>query len=256
MVRDLGRRFVHSMKVETYIVTWNREDTIHLTLSYYLNLGKVVLYDNFSDDRTREIAEGMGADVRLFGRAGQLDDQCYLDIKNHAWKKSKADWVIIVDADEILYHPNLAQRLQEATANGVTIFRPQGFSVYSDRMPLESWLEIETGFKDDKYSKLCCFNPQKITDIGYIYGCHEVGRRFPQGVVNFSNDLYLLHYHGVGGVERMIARHEKYAERLSPLNRRWGLGKEYENTPESKRKWFQQQKEKSYSFQSLLSLGE
>lgn len=240
------------MRIETYVITWNREDCIHLTLSYYLNFGKVILFDNFSDDRTREIAEAMGADVRLFGRAGQLDDQCYLDIKNHAWKRSKADWVIVVDDDEILYHPQLAQKLQQATAQGITIFKPQGYSLYSDQMPKESFLEVNTGFKDDKYSKLCVFNPQKITDIGYIYGCHEVGRRFPQGVVNFSNDLYLLHYHGVGGVDRMISRHKKYAERRSPLNKKWGLGKEYDYEAESKRKWFKEQKDKSSKLEFLF----
>ena len=234
--------------IETYIITWNREDSIHLTLSYYLNIGRVILYDNFSTDRTRDIAEAMGAEVRLFGTAGQLDDGLYLDIKCRAWKQSKADWVIVVDDDEILYHPDLVMKLQEATARGVTIFKPQGFSIYSNEMPRESFLEVLNGFDDAKYSKLCVFNPSRVTDIGYIYGCHEVKSGHPKGHIVMENDLYLLHYHGVGGVQRMIARHEQYAQRLSPLNKRWGLGKEYGNSAESKRVWFKQQIEKCYTF--------
>jgi len=226
------------MKIETFIICWDREDTIHLTLSYYLKLGKVFLYDNFSTDKTREIAESMGADVRLFGTAGVLDDGVYLDIKNHVWKRSNADFVIVVDDDEILYHPDLMMKLEQAKAEGYTVIKPKGFSIYSNEMPKESWLEVMTGFVDEKYSKLCCFNPKKITDIRYVYGCHEAN---PKGEVYLKNDLALLHYHGVGGVERMISRHKLYSERLSPLNKRWDLGKEYTDSGESKREWFKNQ---------------
>lgn len=247
----MGRLSFHPMK-EAYIITWNREDVIHLTIRHYQSLGfKVILYDNFSTDRTREVADGCGADVRLFGRAGVLDDGVYLDIKNHAWKNSKADWVFVGDDDEIIYHPNFGEVLQQADRTGVTIFKPKGFSIYSDQMPKEDFLEIKTGFFDSKYDKLCLFKPSKVTDIGYIEGCHRVREGFPKGVLNFSTDMYLLHYHGIGGVERMIARHKLYAERLSERNRRWGLGKEYADSEQSKRQWFKDQIARSSPFHHL-----
>lgn len=246
---QLGRCFIRAMKLEAYIITWNREDTIHLTIGHYHSLGfKVILYDNFSIDRTREIAEELGADVRLFGTAGVLDDGVYLDIKNHAWKRSTADWVFVGDDDEILYHPQFGEVLQRSERERVTIFKPRGFSVYSEQMPKESFLDIQTGFWDEKYSKLCLFNPSKVSDIGYIEGCHAVRRGYPKGQLTFSEDMYLLHYHGIGGAERMIARHKLYAERLSERNRRWGLGKEYGDTPQSKRVWFKEHMEKSFTF--------
>ena len=49
------------MTVETYIIAWNREDTINLTINHYKKLGRVILYDNFSDDRTRDVAAECGA---------------------------------------------------------------------------------------------------------------------------------------------------------------------------------------------------
>ena len=234
-----------SLRIETYILTWNREDTIHLTLKHYLAMGPVKLYDNFSDDRTREIAESMGADVRLFGRAGVLDDGVYLDIKNHEWKKSKADWVIVVDDDEILL-PSPADDL-----NGVmdsTILKPNGFSVFSNEMPKEDWLELKTGVQDNNYSKLCCFRPDRITDINYVYGCHEAR---PKGDVRIYNGGFtLLHYRAVGGVERLIKRHQEYEPRRqrSVINMKWNLGAHYRDTvehPENTRKWFAENLEKS-----------
>lgn len=221
------------MKIETFILTWNREDTIHLTLKYYLAFGPVVLYDNFSDDRTREIAESMGADVRLFGRAGVLDDGVYLDIKNHCWKRSKADRVIVVDDDEILLMPE--------EIHG-TILKPKGFSVFSKYMPKDDWLELQSGVWDDNYSKLCCFRPDQITDINYVYGCHQAK---PKGNVEIIEAGHLLHYRAVGGADRLIERHKLYEPRRqrSPINMKWDLGGHYRKTvenPEETRKWFQE----------------
>lgn len=235
------------MKIETYIITWNREDTIALTLKHYLRLGKVFLFDNFSDDRTREIAEEMGADVRLFGTAGVLDDGVYLDIKNRAWQKSTADWVIVVDDDEILYHPDLAMELERIGREGFTMIKPQGWGMFSNKMPKEEWTEIMTGVKDDNYSKMCVFNPKYVTDIRYVYGCHEAN---PRGFVRTYYGLNLLHYWGVGGADRIIKRHLEYEPRRqrSRINMRWNLGHRYAETaknPDTTRKWFTENLERS-----------
>ena len=45
-------------------------------------------------------------EVIPYSTGGKINDFKYLEIKNNAWKKSrgKADWVIVVDMDEFLYH--------------------------------------------------------------------------------------------------------------------------------------------------------
>ena len=231
----VGRCFVHKMNLEAYIITWNREDTIHFTIQHYQSFGcKVILFDNFSTDTTRDIAERMGCDVRLFGRAGELDDQTYLDIKNHAWKRSEADFVIVVDDDEILWHPRLLEELKEAKARGNTIFETRGFNIHSDLMPVNDWLDIQTGEQNANYSKTCIVDPKKVKDIRYHFGCHYSR---PVGELNYHPvKLYLLHYRDVGGVERLIARHKLYQGRLSEVNKRYNLGHHYTESEQSKRK--------------------
>ena len=232
------------LKIETHIVTWNREDTIHLTVSYYNQFSKVIVHDNHSTDQTARICRALGSEVRRFGTE-KLDELEYLKVKNHVWKGSHADLVIVVDDDEILWHPNLQQELEYIVGSGATLVHPQGFCIYSNEMPQISWTEILTGQKDDKYSKYCCFDPKRIQEINYVPGCHEAK---PKGDIREVNKLFLLHYMAVGGPERMIARHRQYAKRLSDFNKKWGCGKEYTFSPESKRAWFQERLESSVHF--------
>ncbi len=212
------------MKVEAYIIAWHESETIALTIKHYKRIcDKITIFDNFSTDNTKDIAESLGCEVRLFGVAGQLNDAEYLKIKNHAWKGSDADWVIVCDCDEIL---NVSREtLEEHAKEGDTILKTQGWNMYSNEMPKDAWFEVRTGIKDDSYSKLICFNPKALLEIGYVYGCHEAK---PQGNVKLSGHSYnLYHFRAVGGVSRMIKRHEQYRERLSPINKKWGLGSHY-----------------------------
>jgi glycosyltransferase involved in cell wall biosynthesis len=241
------------MQIEAHILAWNREDTIAFTIKHYQSFcSEVTIYDNYSTDRTREIAESLGADVVTFGREGVLDDAEYIAIKNNCWKGSDADWVIVVDDDEILsgYYISVTNQLKLAQDSGATIIKPQGFNIYSNIMPKETWLELKKGILDDNYSKLCCFNPKAIKDIGYIYGCHDAR---PKGRVRIVEKLWLLHYRAVGGVERLIDRHHEYEPRRqkSQINMRWDLGKHYRQSveyPDLVRQEFKECLERSVPF--------
>lgn len=217
-------------RVEAYIIAWNKEETIGFTIQHYKRFcNQVILYDNFSTDRTRDIAEAFGADVRLFGISGVLDDAEYLKIKNNCWKGSNADFVIVLDDDEILYEESITLILRDARMNGQTIFKPQGYNMHSDAMPKKEWLEITTGWKDDDYSKLCIFDPKSV-DIGFQYGCHTHQKDFPKGRLIYGpNKIYLLHYCFIGGVDRIIKRWAEYEPRRqkSSVNIRWNLGHRY-----------------------------
>ena len=151
------------MNIEVYIIAFNEAEIIEKTVKHYLGFcSRVIIFDNFSTDNTREAATAAGAEVRMFGINGVLSDKQYLMIKNTEWKKSTADWVIVCDADEILWHPSLEEALKEKC----TIFQTYGWNVYSEEMP-ESLLDIKTGFYDGNYSKSVIFNPKAIKEINY-----------------------------------------------------------------------------------------
>lgn len=218
------------MSIEAYIVTWNREDIIHLTINHYKQFcSKVVIYDNFSDDRTRDIAEEMGCEVRLFGKAGELNDKHYLEIKNNCWKGSSADYVIVCDDDEIL--------VGEFESAKESIIRTQGYEMFSTMVPRETWLEVNTGTENHNYSKWIAFDPKRIREINYVYGCHVAN---PIGDISLTEEkMMLLHYRSIGGPERLIDRQRLYIDRLSQVNKNFGLGHHYLQSEDQKRReWY------------------
>lgn len=232
------------MTCEAYIIAWQEAEIIGLTIKHYQHFcTNIIVFDNHSTDRTREIAAEMGAEVRLFGIPGVLDDKEYLKIKNNAWKGSKADWVIMVDCDEILWHPNINKVLSE---EGYSIFATQGWDIVSHDVPRETLTSVSNGYAYSNYSKSAIFNPRMIREIGYVYGCHQAK---PAGLIRYSPHLLMLfHYSNIGGPERLCHRHAAYRARLSENNKRWGLGIHYTLTDEQRTKEWHEKLAKSSEF--------
>lgn len=206
--------------IEAFILAFNEEETIHFTIKHYQKFcSRITILNNHSTDRTVEIAKAMGCRIKNFGSPGILNDRDYINIKNECWKESRANWVIVCDADEVLELPRVT--IPKIGTNP-TIFKTQGWNVFSHEMPKEYWLEITNGHPEENYSKTVIFNPQEITDINFRIGCHVSS---PRGNVVWSDTtLTLFHYRNVGGPQRLVDRHNIYRPRMSEenLQRQWG----------------------------------
>jgi glycosyltransferase involved in cell wall biosynthesis len=226
------------MKVEVHIVAWNEAETIALTIKHYKEFSdNIIIHDNHSDDDTVKISLAMGCQVRVFGTKGVLDDRDYTNLKNNCWKGSTADWVILVDADEIL-DVNRGM-LAAATLGKSTIFKTYGWNVFIHNVPRESWVDFTDGFHDDNYSKWCIFDPKAIKEINYVHGCHVAK---PKGDLRWAyKTLTLFHYRNVGGPDRLVKRHAEYRKRLSAWNIQWKAGDHYNYDDERRiREWEEQ----------------
>jgi hypothetical protein len=223
-----------TMKIHVYSLCWNEERFLPYFLRHYCPIAeKIAIYDNLSEDRSVEIIKSFpNTQVRPYSTAGQLRDDAFLYIKNQTWKESRgqADWVIIVDTDELLWHANLLGYLEECKQKGVSIPVPIGYEMISDAFPSaegQVYEEIKRGTLFHEYSKLCIFNPDLIQDINYGPGCHLAA---PQGqvVVDQRGDLKLLHYRFLG-LDYVLPRFEARRSRMSELNKakRWGAQYEY-----------------------------
>lgn len=232
------------MKIHVFICVWNEIDILEKVIRHHYEYAdKVTVLDNYSTDGSKELAEAWSCEVIQYGTK-LFDDSENQKIKNNIWKGSDADFVIICDCDECLYLPIDDQaKLKtwlwgQKYVHGATIIRTIGWQIMSDKMPEDRLIDILNGYRFDNYSKFVCFDPNQIQEINFNPGSHRID---PIGMVVYSKDeLYLLHYKHIGGVQRTIDRYKILQKRLSKNNRKNGWGIHYNRTPASLREEWNQ----------------
>ena len=223
------------MTIEAHLLHWQEKDIMPFVIRHYQRFcDRIVIHDNHSKDGSAELALSLGCEVITFGDEF-FNDQHNMDVKNNCWKGSKADWVIVADFDEVLLCSDPAGiRYFLSARTHRTIFKTNGWQVMSNYMPIDDILEITNGYHFANYSKSIVFNPHAITDMNYSPGAHKCN---PQGDVRWSTEeLYVLHYKHIGGVQRTIDRYKQYQKRMSKVNRQKGWGIHYQQTPAQLRK--------------------
>lgn len=208
--------------VTIHVITYNEEILIEFFINHYRkNFPNCIikLYDNYSTDNTVNIAKKYGCEINYYDSNDKLSDSKFLEIKNHCWKNSTTDWVIVCDCDELI-NINHIDLIKEQN-NGTTIIKFDGYTLinYENDIQLKN---IKYGFKDEIYSKSVLFNSKKIKEVNYSPGCHTC---HPIGEVKWSLLNYkLLHYKFLN-VNYTISRYKLFAERLSDenLQKRWSI---------------------------------
>ena len=99
-------------KISALILAKNEERNIEDCINTVLFCDEVLVIDDFSADRTKEIAESLGARVLQRGMNGDWGGQQTFAIQN-----AKYEWVLFVDADERISQP-LAEEIMETVAKG------------------------------------------------------------------------------------------------------------------------------------------
>jgi glycosyltransferase involved in cell wall biosynthesis len=208
------------MKIETYILVHNEEKIMPYLMRHYRQFSDVFILENNCTDRSVEIAESHGAKIRRYDVPDELDDKVFLDIKNNCWKDSNADWVIVGDADEFIYHPEIIKVLQESKA---TIIQPKLFEMFSEKFPTtdgQIYDEVKTGVPGGP--KMHLFKPSEIKEINYGMGCHFA---FPEGNIILDEDSGIITLHmRYLSLESVLERTERGHRRMSTFNRNGGWG--------------------------------
>lgn len=211
------------MKVEVFTIAWNEERYIKQFIDYYNWADKITVYDNCSTDNTARIAKDSGCIVIPYGKDEQ-DNKVMLEVKANCWKDSKADWVIVCDVDEWLYHKDgMRKTLEFINTTEATIIETVGYSMISEEYkPLK---EVDTGFYDatGNSNKCVCFRPDRIDDMGWSIGCHRCEPIGDVKAITYPG-IMLLHYHLIGRKE-VKERFNDYASRMSKsdLKNKYGL---------------------------------
>ncbi len=217
--------------VHVYTLCKNEIEILPFFLAYYETIAdKIIIFDNESTDGSQEyIKKHPKCTLIEFKTNNLLRDDIQRLIKNSAWKESKgiADWVIVSDIDEFLFHKDLKKQLLFCKKNGVTIPRVAGFNMLSEEFPKPGRPitdQVKYGAYSTVYCKFIVFDPNKIEDINYVVGGHFIE---PEGEVNYGKGYLfkLLHYKLLGNPHRLQKRWQEMGDSLSQVNvtNNWGI---------------------------------
>jgi len=221
------------VRIHHYSTCWNEAGVVGFFFRHYEALiTRFVVYDDGSTDGSLDILRAEPrVEIRRLPRS-RPDSYILsgLDHANNCWKESRghADWVIIGNIDEHLYHPSLAEYLQRCTDAGITAIPALGYQMLSDTFPpLDAKLRetVTRGAPWHQMNKLVLFNPDAVREINYDTGLHTAK---PEGDIRYPerDELLLLHYKYLGR-DYTNARHAELRSGLREMDVANGWGHKY-----------------------------
>jgi hypothetical protein len=221
------------MNVHLYALCWNELDILPFFFRHYDGfITTYHIFDNGSTDGSIQFLRNRpNVELHHF-TASDLDSFVLSEqaLSNECWKEARqtADWVIVTDVDEHLYHPSIADLLWDYRSDGITLVPAIGFEMISEEFPApeEKLCETRTlGTPNLWHDKASIFNPRAIREIYYDLGRHSAS---PKGevILPATDELWLLHYKHLG-YERTRARYLNLRAGLGPKDLANGWGSHY-----------------------------
>jgi hypothetical protein len=221
------------MQIHLHTLCWNDIAMLDFFFRHYTPwVDRFFIADDGSDDGTRAYLQEHPK-VTLVDLDRPDPDSFVVSAKEYYdtdWRKSRgvADWVVVTNIDEHLYHPDMRSYLRQCRSAGVTAIPALGYQMVSQTFPdPESILtrEIRRGVPWLKMSKLGIFKPDAIEKIAYSPGRHRVNAT---GQIRFAerDEVLNLHYKFLG-LDYVRSRHQSQAPRLLPTDQKQGFGHKY-----------------------------
>ena len=220
------------VEIHLYALCWNEERMLPYFFRHYDRLvSRYFIFDNGSTDRSIDMLK-LNPKVTLgsFQVEGDSFVVAALNQYNECWKQSRgqADWVIVCNVDEHIYHPDLKGYLSKCTSRGISLIIPKGYNMVSDVFPETDNLLCETvthGMRDSYWDKPEIFDPNKIKEINFEPGRHAAK---PTGEITTPRraKVKLLHYKYIG-VQYLLRRHQELRSGLRNLDIQSRFGHQY-----------------------------
>ncbi len=138
---------MHCDKITFVIFTFNEEARVERAVRNFIASGRVLVVDNHSTDRTRELAEKTGATVLLNQNQGWVEDE-----KTTALVKAavRTPWIYWAFADEMIDRPTMHTILQAVESDIYSIVRIVRKNYYYGRFCHDAYADaLNRVFKKD-----------------------------------------------------------------------------------------------------------
>jgi hypothetical protein len=192
-------------RIHYYAPAWNEELMLPFLFRHYAPwVERFVIYDSDSTDSSVELLRRTpNVEIRKVPWVHPDSMVATLQsLHNTCWKESRgaADWVIVADIDELLYHPDFLGYLRRSRNRGVTCIPALGYEMVSERFPEPDETLTSTvrrGVPHHMMSKLRLFDPNAVEETNFGPGGHAAA---PTGRIVYprKDRLLLLHYKSLG----------------------------------------------------------
>lgn len=221
------------MTIHLHTLCWNDRRMLDYFFRHYEPwVDHFYLLDDGSTDGTREyLDQHPKVSVERLQRVNPgswiLSAQYIYD---NVWKQSRgqADWVIVTNIDEHLYHPDMQNYLAHCGATGITAVPALGYQMISEVFPSRDAVltrDVRHGMPWRQMNKLSIFNPDKIDNTNFAPGRHRAqfsgDVRFPE-----RDEVLNLHFKYMG-MDYTSNRHSELLTGLREIDRERGWGHKY-----------------------------
>lgn len=246
--------------IDVYVMMKNEIRILPYFLRHYETFAdRIYVWDDCSTDGTREMLQSHPK-VRLLDLHVHGIDDNYARLNLFPqyihYSRGVADWVMQVDVDEFVYHPQILKRLAQIKAEGFELIQPCGFLMMAESFPTtkgQIYDEIKYGIRDRLMDKPVIFDP--TIEIIFGGGRHrtDVLRRtfwyYPDTKVQrkWKSEIKYLHFRYFGlddfierirrNCQRMYESGSEYGKLFWPFKEefKWRMP---DGTKEAPRKWF------------------
>lgn len=234
------------MTVDVYATMHNEAPLVPYWLRHYERLAdRIFVWEDQSTDGTRALLRAHPKVTLRPVQTHGIDDEAWVVGQWDTYRtlsRGLADWVLVVDADEFIYHPALLTRLAQHAQDGAQILKLDGYHMMSDHFPTTAgqiYEEVTTGVRDFFWChKPCVFSP--AVDLQFAPGRHHLKHASAPVV---ETDIKLLHFRFLGE-DYCRARSARNMARMSARNIKRKFHKP--NRPDSQNPyslhWYQQQR--------------
>lgn len=193
------------MKIEVHTMVW-REPRLRLFLNHYTKFAdRVVLWLYGNDPQDRATAESFpGVTLREFYPVEDgLMIYYWTEMRSWWWKNTDADWIMLPDGDELIYHPRMREYLETCPHS---ILKLQGFEcVGPETTSLDKGLNSWSVTPRNSFDKCLVVRACENMDTCWENGAHDLvpparGTEAP---------VLLLHTRYIGLPEHSFARSEE-----------------------------------------------
>lgn len=185
------------MKIHVYSIMRNEEFLLPYFLRHYARFAeRIFIINDHSTDKTVTLSKAHPKVTLLefpYTRGLNEDDFNTCLCQSYKTYSREADWVMCVDGDEFIYHPDIIGNLTYQQKRGVQIIKTTGYSMFSEQLPQTSdqiYTECRQGIRERRYDKPIVFDPK--LDIVFAKGRHTIAH--PEEIRPRKGKLALLHY--------------------------------------------------------------